>query len=94
MNETEVPDWMIDQAIEEEKTVEELVLLVIRLVHALRKANPNHDLSDKAMDYLKRNGILMSALRDHIDDQEWDKDADADRIMARVLSGKPPHEEL
>lgn len=46
------------------KPVEDLSALVQRLVRRLRKAAPDYELSNKAMDYLRRNGRLGSPLRD------------------------------
>ena len=43
--------------------VDDLSKLVIRLVRSLRKSAPDNDLSEKALDYLKRNGLLGSPLR-------------------------------
>jgi hypothetical protein len=47
-----------------DKIVDDLSQLVSRLVQALRKASPDNDLSEKAMDYLKRNDLLGSPLRE------------------------------
>ena len=43
--------------------VDDLSALVARLARALRKAAPGNDLSDKAVDYLRRNGLQGSPLR-------------------------------
>lgn len=45
--------------------VDDLVVLVRRLVLALRKASPDNEVSDAAMDYLKSNGLTshQSVLR-------------------------------
>lgn len=43
--------------------VGDLSMLVRQLVHALRKASPDHALPDKAMDYLKRKGLQGSPMR-------------------------------
>ena len=56
-----------------------------RLNKLLKGAAARHDAT---MDEIEK---LKSALRHHImvyqvDDQAWDKDADADRIMAKVLN--------
>lgn len=37
---------------------------VRRLARSLRKAAPDHDLPSKALDYLARNGLQCSPLRD------------------------------
>lgn len=42
----------------------DLAALVKRLARALRKAKPGNEMSDQAMDYLKRQGLLGSPLRD------------------------------
>lgn len=43
---------------EDAKRVGELVMLVKRLAHSLRKANPDSKLQNDAMDYLSRNGLI------------------------------------
>ncbi|MFC4927808.1 hypothetical protein [Delftia deserti] len=43
--------------------VDDLAQLVKQLVRALRKAAPGNDLADKALDYLKRQGLQGSPLR-------------------------------
>lgn len=43
--------------------VDDLAMLVARLVRALRKAAPDNELSEQALDYLKREGLTGSALR-------------------------------
>jgi hypothetical protein len=43
--------------------VDDLSALVTRLARALRKAVPDNDLSEKALDYLKREGLVGSPLR-------------------------------
>ncbi|EFO4026772.1 hypothetical protein DK801_05555 [Escherichia coli] len=40
------------------KQVRELTMLVKQLVSQLKKAKPDCKLPDKAMDYLKRNGLI------------------------------------
>lgn len=57
-----------------EKVVDDLVEIVKRLAHSLRKASPNNDLPDNALDYLKRKELLGSPLRE---------------VSNAVLSGKP-----
>ena len=44
--------------------VGDLAALVRRLVHALRKSAPDNDLPAKALDYLNRNGIPTTMLRE------------------------------
>lgn len=44
--------------------MDDMPALIRRLVHALRKAAPEHDLPAKALDYLKRHGLQGSPLRD------------------------------
>lgn len=41
-----------------------LAKLVARLAHALRKAAPDNDLPAKALDYLQREGLIGSPLRE------------------------------
>lgn len=45
--------------------VADLSLLVGRLVRALRKADPSHVLPEKAMDYLRRQGLQGRILREN-----------------------------
>lgn len=44
-------------------TMDEMSMLILRLARSLKKARPNNDLSDKAVDYLKRRGMIRSPLR-------------------------------
>ena len=52
------------QQAKSETIVDDLAQLVMRLVHQLRKAEPDNELPAKALDYLKRNGLTGSILRD------------------------------
>jgi hypothetical protein len=61
----------------QDAVVDDLRMLVQRLVHALNKASPDNDLGAKALDYLVRKGLTGSILRD-------DKSAEQDRIDAAV----------
>jgi len=45
-------------------TIGDLATLVSRLAHAMRKAAPEHELPGLAMEYLRRNGLCGSPLRD------------------------------
>ncbi len=47
-----------------ERMTDDLAALVRRLARSLRKAAPDHDLPSKALDYLARNGLQGSPLRD------------------------------
>ena len=47
-----------------ERVTDDLAALVRRLARSLRKAAPDHDLPSKALDYLARNGLQGSPLRD------------------------------
>lgn len=47
-----------------QQQVEDLSALAVRLVRALRKAAPEHNLPALAMDYLQREGLCGSPLRD------------------------------
>jgi hypothetical protein len=51
------------EAADLQRNVGDLAILVARLVRELRKAAPTNDLADKAMDYLKREGLCGSPLR-------------------------------
>ena len=44
--------------------VDDLAMLVRRLAHALRKSAPDHDLPEKALDYLARHSLTASPLRE------------------------------
>ena len=46
-----------------ERVTDDLANLVRQLVRSLLKAAPQHDLPDKALDYLKRKGLQRSPLR-------------------------------
>jgi len=46
-----------------EKVVDELSLLVRRLAHRLKKLDNNNELSSQATDYLTRNNLTGSLLR-------------------------------
>lgn len=48
----------------QEKIVDDLAELVKRLAQSLRKAAPDNDLPEKALDYLKRKEICGSPLRE------------------------------
>mgnify|MGYP001567229262 CR=1 FL=1 len=45
------------------ETLDDLAALVRRLAHSLRKAAPDNDLPEKALDYLLRKGLQGSPLR-------------------------------
>jgi hypothetical protein len=45
-------------------TMDGIRMLIQRLAHSLRKASPDNALSDQAMDYLKRMGLVGTPLRD------------------------------
>ena len=47
-----------------EKTTDDLAALVKRLAHLLRKAAPGSNLPDIALDYLARNDLQGSPLRE------------------------------
>lgn len=44
--------------------VDELAMLIKRLAHQLQKTPLNNDLAGKAMDYLKRENLIGSPMRD------------------------------
>jgi phage gpG-like protein len=46
-----------------ERVTDDLAALVRQLVRSLRKAAPDNELADKALDYLKRKGLQGSPLR-------------------------------
>lgn len=65
MEHLRIDNAQLQYALEQSETiVDDLAQLVMRLVHQLRKAEPDNELSDKALDYLKRNGLTGSILRD------------------------------
>jgi signal transduction histidine kinase len=47
-----------------EQEADDLAALVRRLVHSLRKAAPDNELSEKALDYLMRHGRQGTPLRE------------------------------
>lgn len=55
-----VPDWMIDTP---SASVDDMAALIRRLVRDLRKAAPDNDLSEKALDYFRRHGLTGEILR-------------------------------
>lgn len=61
-----------------ERVTEDLAALVRRLAHSLRKAAPGNDLPEKALDYLRREALQGSPLRDayvaHNDQVQRDAD--------------------
>lgn len=62
----ELPDgWLCEEEAEDlQRNVVDLAMLVARLARALRKAAPEHDLPARAMDYLQREGLCGSPLRE------------------------------
>lgn len=46
-----------------QKQVENLTQLVLRLSQLLRKVDPAHELPEKALDYVQREGLCGSPLR-------------------------------
>lgn len=65
MEHLRIDNAQLQYALEQSETiVDDLAQLVMRLVHQLRKAEPDNELSDKALDYLKLNGLTGSILRD------------------------------
>lgn len=60
-----IDNAQLQYALEQSETiVDDLAQLVKRLVHQLRKAAPDNELSEKALDYLKRKELLGSPLRE------------------------------
>ena len=55
---------MVDATRDDDDVVDDLAMMVRRLVHALSKASPGHALPAKAEDYLQRKGLQGSPLRD------------------------------
>ena len=51
---------------EQKQLADDLVYLISRLVQALRKASPDHDLARLSTDYLKRKGLCGSPLREQL----------------------------
>lgn len=78
---------MIAEATRDDR-VDDLSMLVRRLVHALSKAAPDHTLPAKAMDYLQRKGLQGSPLRDEAvkrDDVAEDASVDECIGLAQAL---------
>lgn len=49
---------------EPEESINNLIMLVVRLARALDKSSPGNEISEKAMDYLHRNSLGGSVLRE------------------------------
>lgn len=64
----------------------DMATLVKQLVQNLRKAAPDNDLADKALDYLERHGLLGSPLRVHSDDAAVDRFAAA--LKAKLAAAR------
>ena len=47
----------------EEKAMDEMAMMIRKLVRALRKAAPEHDLPQQALDYLTRKGLQGRVFR-------------------------------
>ena len=62
----DVPDIQPEQVAEmwNKREAGDLAALVAQLVRALRKAAPEHDLPARALDYLQREGLCGSPLRE------------------------------
>ena len=82
-----IPDWMIDTP---STSADDLSALVARLAQALRKAAPDNDLADKAMDYLARHGVAPSPLRDahpakaEVQPNPWQQAVDVELVSAHL----------
>lgn len=46
-----------------ETQVDDMAMLIKQLAHSLSKASPGNEMSARALDYLKRKGLLGSPLR-------------------------------
>lgn len=51
------------KAVEDPPTIADLGMLLARLVQQVRKHDPQNDVADKAMDYLRRKDLAGSILR-------------------------------
>ena len=62
----DVPDIQAEQVADmwNKRDTGDLSALVVRLARALREVAPDHDLPEKALDYLQRNGLCGSPLRE------------------------------
>jgi hypothetical protein len=47
-----------------EPCIGDLVMLIARLVHQVRNHDPDNDVADKAMDYLRRHDLERPILRE------------------------------
>ena len=56
------------QTTEPPGTLDDLAMIVRRLIHRLRKHEPDSPLARTATDYLRRKGLQGSPLRETIDD--------------------------
>ena len=52
------------QSPEGPSTIADLVMLVARLIHQVRKHEPDNDVAEKAMDYLRRKDLVGAVLRE------------------------------
>lgn len=62
----DVPDVSAEEVAESwnrRSVPDDLPVLTLRLVRSLRQAAPGNELPDKALDYLRRHGLLGSPLR-------------------------------
>lgn len=60
-----IDNAQLQYALEQSETiVDDLAQLVTRLVRQLRKADPDNELAEKALDYLKGKKLCGSSLRD------------------------------
>lgn len=65
-----IADWNRRVAPADDQVVDDLSMLVRRLVRALKKASPNSDLPAQSMDYLRRKGLAGNVLRSAPADDE------------------------
>lgn len=76
-----IDNALLQYALEQSETiVDDLAQLVKRLVHQLRKAAPDNELSEKALDYLKRKKLYESPLRD-VSNAELTGRSDSDGLV-------------
>jgi len=44
----------------DKETMDEMAILIMRLCHSLKKVQPDSELPEKAMDYLRRKNLLKN----------------------------------
>jgi hypothetical protein len=67
--------------------VGELAMLVRQLVHSLRKVAPDNEISNRALDYLKRKGLSGNPMRAEAQLAPQSKDCQRPECISRGCFG-------